>query len=74
MVRFFTYHRRVLILKGLRIKVIGTILLGDNDAFENQIAVDIEIVDVKGNDIEVVGLKADNNLGDILEGNKEVSK
>lgn len=48
--------------------------LGDNDSFENQVVVDIEIVDVKVVDIEIVGLKANNNLGDILEGNKEVSK
>ena len=38
--------------------------LGDNDSFENQVAVDNNIV----------GLKADNNFGDILEGNREVSK
>ena len=59
--------------------------LGDNDAFENQIAagdieivdvktVDIEIVDVKAVDIEIVDVKADNNLEDIREGKKEVSK
>lgn len=46
--------------------------LGDNDSFENQVVVDI--VDVKVVDIEIVGLKANNNLGDILEENREVSK
>lgn len=48
--------------------------LEDNDSFENQVVVDIEIVDVKVVDIEIVGLKANNNLGDILEENREVSK